>query len=57
MRNHFGLLENELPMIKAAASSGEANGFFGQEALRFYSIAGTLLQNFKTDRNATVSVT
>lgn len=54
MTNHFELLKNELPVIGAVSSSGGVNGFFGQEALRFHSIAGTLLNNFKTDKSASV---
>jgi len=54
MTNHFDLLKKELPTIQSVSSSGGVNGFFGQEVLRFHSIAGTLLENFKTDKNASV---
>ncbi len=54
MEDYFKKLENELDAIKQLASQGGANGFFGQEALRFYSIAGTLLESFKCDKGASV---
>lgn len=55
MTNHFDLLKKELPTIQSVSSSGGVNGFFGQEVLRFHSIAGTLLENFKTDKNASIN--
>lgn len=54
MSNHFEQLKNELSAIKILSASGGMNGFFGQEALRFRSVAGTLLKNFTTDKNASV---
>jgi hypothetical protein len=55
MTNHFDLLEKERPNIRKISSMGGANGFFGQEVLRFYSVAGTLLKNFTCDKNANVN--
>ncbi len=54
MSNHFEQLKNELSAIKILSASGGMNGFFGQEALRFRSVSGTLLKNFTTDKNASV---
>lgn len=54
MTNHFELFKNELPTITTISSSGGANGLFGQESLRFYSMAGTILANFKTGKSASV---
>lgn len=51
MSNHFELLRNELTTIESISSKGGANGFFGQEVLRFYSIAGTMLSNFGCSKN------
>lgn len=52
----FQQLEAELPAIQTLAHSSGANGFFAQEALRFRSIAGTLLQlgGFSLDEQSTV---
>lgn len=54
MANHFELLKTELSAIKDLSAKGGAIGFFGQEALRFHSIAGTVLENFKADKSAGV---
>jgi hypothetical protein len=54
MQDYFKQLENELEAIKNLGSRSGANGFFGQEALRFYSIAVTLLESFKCDKDASV---
>lgn len=54
MPNHFEQLKNELSAIKTLSARGGINGFFGQEALRFHSVAGTLLENFTTDKNTGV---
>ncbi|MCU8010432.1 MULTISPECIES: hypothetical protein [Shewanella] len=54
MQDYFEQLKNELEAIKQLGSRSGANGFFGQEALRFYSIAGTLLESFSCDKNAGV---
>lgn len=43
MPQHFDLLGKELNNIKELKQNPDATGFFLQEVLRFYSIAGTLL--------------
>lgn len=55
MMTEFEKLKAELTTLKTLAQSGGANGFFAQEALRFYSVAGTLLEvdGFKLDETAT----
>lgn len=55
MPSYFEQLKTELPTIKSLAQSGGVNGFFAQEALRFYSVAGTLFEvdEFKLDETAT----
>ncbi len=54
MTNYFCQLENQLPAIQSLSSSEGVKGFFGQEVLRFHSIAGTLLANFCLDGGASV---
>jgi hypothetical protein len=56
MPNYFEQLKAELLAIRKLAQSSGANGFFAQEVLRFYSIAGTLLalEGFSLDEKATV---
>lgn len=54
MEDYFKQLENELDAIKQLASQGGVNGFFGQEVLRFYSIAGTLIESFTCNKSASV---
>lgn len=54
MPDHFKILKDELPIIETLATTGGVNGFFGQEVLRFYSIAGTLLENFNCGKNADI---
>ena len=54
MTNYFHQLQNQLPAIRSLSSCGGVKGFFGQEALRFHSIAGTLLSNFSLDKGAGV---
>jgi hypothetical protein len=54
MVNHFEILANELHKIKSISSRTDAVGFYGQEVLRFHSIAGTVLDSFTTDENASV---
>ena len=54
MTDHFELLKNELPTIKTISSGGGVNGFFGQEVLRFHSIAGTLIKNFDCGKGVSV---
>jgi hypothetical protein len=53
MINSFELLKNEKNTITTLASKDGIEGFFGQEVLRFLSMAGTLLESFKLD-NETV---
>src|ERR1035438_6167328 len=43
MPNYFEQLKAERSVIEQLAQGSGANGFFAQEVLRFYSIAGTLL--------------
>lgn len=43
--NHFTLLRNEVASLEAISDHPEVIGYFAQEALRFYSIAGTLIEN------------
>ena len=52
MPDHFELLKNELTTIESLSSKGGVNGFFGQEVLRFFSIAGTMLTNFDCSKNS-----
>ena len=54
MTKHFEMLKNELPTITTLSVSIGANGFFGQEALRFLSIAGTLLISLSPGKSASV---
>jgi hypothetical protein len=50
--DHFKQLEQELDALRVLAAQSGPIGFFAQEALRFYSIAGTLRSNFKLDKAA-----
>lgn len=53
--SNFDQLEKEIPKIQSLTTAADANGFFIQEVIRFYSISGTLLNNsFKLNDNATV---
>jgi len=52
--SYFQQLKEELSTIKAISKKPGVLGFFGQEALRFYSMAGTILENFRADKSATV---
>ena len=54
MPDHFKILKDELPIIETLATTSGVNGFFGQEVLRFHSIAGTLLKNFNCGENADI---
>lgn len=54
MGNYFEQLKDELTTINDLSTKEGAVGFFGQEVLRFHSIAGTILENFKADKNAPV---
>ena len=56
MMTEFEKLKAELPAFTTLSKMSGANGFLGQEALRFYSIAGTLFEvdEFKLDETATI---
>src|SRR5947209_4155488 len=54
MNDYFDQLKEQLPTIRDLSSHGGVNGFFGQEAMRFHSIADTLLKNFSLDKRASV---
>jgi len=55
MPTHFEQLAAEIPTVQKLAQSGGANAFFAQEALRFHSVAGTLLSNgFSLDETSSV---
>ena len=54
MGSYFEQLKAELSTIEVLSKKAGAIGFFGQEALRFYSMAGTILESFKADKSATV---
>lgn len=45
-------LKVELPALTKLSNAGGATGFFAQEVLRFHSMAGTLLENFKLDETS-----
>jgi len=52
--NHFEQLKSDLEAYRSLSSRGGHLGFFGQEALRFHSIAGTLVEgcDFRLDESA-----
>ncbi len=50
--DYFESLKQELPTLKNISNSAGPNAFFAQEALRFYSIAGTIKDNFTLDEKA-----
>ena len=54
MTNYFEQLKSELDTYRTLSSRDDHVGFFGQEVLRFYSIAGTLkgFENFRLDENS-----
>lgn len=55
MPTSFDTLESEIPTIKKLTPKADETGFFIQEIVRFYSIAGTLLKNgFALDDSASV---
>jgi hypothetical protein len=54
MTDYFRQLQNQLRAIRSLSSCGGVKGFLGQEALRFHSIAGTLLAHFSLDNDASV---
>lgn len=43
--DHFEVLKQQLPLLESLSKRQDEIGYFGQEALRFYSIAGTLKEN------------
>ena len=47
--DHFAILKSELPAYTAVASKAGDLRLFGQEVLRFYSMAGTIMENFKVE--------
>ena len=52
--NYFEQLKSELEAYRSLSSRGGHLGFFGQEVLRFHSIAGTLVEgcDFRLDESA-----
>ena len=48
----FEDLEKELPALRGAANLSGPVGFFAQEALRFFSVAGTIKGSFPLDESA-----
>ncbi|XOQ09888.1 MAG: DUF5677 domain-containing protein [Serratia liquefaciens] len=55
MSTNFYTLESEMPKIKKLQQKADASGFFIQEVLRFYSLAGTML-NSNIQLNTTCNV-
>lgn len=51
---NFDKFREELPTIQQLSIGTGPNAFFAQEALRFYTIAGTLIENFNLDENSKV---
>ena len=43
--DHFDVLKQQLTKLEALSGQSDEIGYFAQEALRFYSIAGTLKEN------------
>ena len=43
--DHFDVLKQQLATLEALSGRPDEIGYFAQEALRFYSIAGTLKDN------------
>ena len=54
MTDHFSLLSQELDTLRTLSTGSGSSAFFAQEALRFYSIAGTLKDNFTLDETAKI---
>lgn len=54
MTGYFEQLKNNLETYRSLSSRGGHVGFFGQEVLRFHSIAGTLVEgcDFRLDESA-----
>jgi len=56
MSTYFEQLESEIPSIERLPQNADAVGFFIQEVIRFYSIAGTLSKNeFALDASSSVN--
>ncbi|MCF6691662.1 hypothetical protein [Raoultella terrigena] len=51
---YFKDLENEIPTIKKLSIGAGVNSFYAQEVLRFYSIAGTLSNQFDLNNLSSV---
>ncbi|QUN05099.1 hypothetical protein KDN34_12865 [Shewanella yunxiaonensis] len=54
MSQYFDQLKSNLEELKLLSAKDGAIGFFSQEALRFHSVAGTILSSFKADTSASV---
>jgi len=54
MINYFDTFKKEIPTLEKLADTNGVNGFFGEEALRFYSIVMTLLGGFELSQNASI---
>jgi len=55
MQNYFKELKDKQDTIEKISSASGANGFFAQEVMRFFSIAGTLINcQFDLTKNASV---
>lgn len=52
--DHFALLNSEMPAFDKLGSMSGALRHFGQEVMRFHSIAGTLLESMKLDDTSSV---
>jgi hypothetical protein len=54
--NHFNQLKSELEAYRSLSPKGGHLGFFGQEVLRFHSIAGTLMEgcDFRLNESANI---
>lgn len=50
--DHFAILKDELPTFSKLGSMTGALCHFGQEVMRFHSIAGTLLENMDLDQDS-----
>jgi len=50
--DHFEALKQELTTLQTISNGTGPNAFFAQEALRFYSIAGTIKDNFTLDETS-----
>jgi len=52
MTDHFELLKQQVTALEKISEMPGEIGFFAQEALRFYSIAGTLCATFSLDNSS-----